>query len=46
MTDVQRHQNHYKYIDEHEKKKIALVMDNLTRIGAEDILVLDIHNAR
>jgi ATP phosphoribosyltransferase len=29
-----------------EKKKIALVMDNLTRIGAEDILVLDIHNAR
>ncbi|KAM5356337.1 hypothetical protein ACJ41O_002983 [Fusarium nematophilum] len=29
-----------------EKKKIALVMDNLTRVGAQDILVLDIHNAR
>ncbi|KAH7136635.1 hypothetical protein EDB81DRAFT_844600 [Dactylonectria macrodidyma] len=29
-----------------EKKKIALVMDDLTRIGAQDILVLDIHNAR
>ncbi|KAI1047651.1 hypothetical protein LB505_013081 [Fusarium chuoi] len=29
-----------------EKKKIALVMDELTRIGAQDILVLDIHNAR
>jgi ATP phosphoribosyltransferase len=29
-----------------EKKKIALVMDDLTRLGAEDILVLDIHNAR
>jgi ATP phosphoribosyltransferase len=29
-----------------ETKKIALVMDNLTRIGAQDILVLDIHNAR
>lgn len=29
-----------------EKKKIALVMDDLTQIGAQDILVLDIHNAR
>ncbi|KAJ4320603.1 ATP phosphoribosyltransferase (ATP-PRTase) (ATP-PRT) [Fusarium piperis] len=29
-----------------ESKKIALVMDELTRIGAQDILVLDIHNAR
>ncbi|KAM0244952.1 hypothetical protein ACHAQJ_010687 [Trichoderma viride] len=29
-----------------EKKKIALVMDNLTRVGAHDILVLDIHNTR
>ncbi|KAM0299046.1 hypothetical protein HYE67_009349 [Fusarium culmorum] len=29
-----------------EKKKIALVMDDLTQLGAEDILVLDIHNAR
>lgn len=29
-----------------EKKKIALVMDNLTRVGAQDILVLDIHNTR
>lgn len=29
-----------------EKKKIALVMDDLTRIGAEDIIVLDIHNTR
>ncbi|PHH70458.1 hypothetical protein CDD82_7097 [Ophiocordyceps australis] len=29
-----------------EKKKIALVMDKLTRIGAHDILVLDIHNTR
>lgn len=29
-----------------EKKKIALVMDDLTRVGAKDILVLDIHNTR
>jgi ATP phosphoribosyltransferase len=29
-----------------EKKRIALVMDDLTRVGAQDILVLDIHNAR
>lgn len=29
-----------------ETKKIALVMDDLTRLGAQDILVLDIHNAR
>ncbi|KAF4921177.1 ATP phosphoribosyltransferase [Colletotrichum viniferum] len=29
-----------------EKKKIALVMDDLTRVGAQDILVLDIHNTR
>ncbi|RFU72169.1 atp phosphoribosyltransferase [Trichoderma arundinaceum] len=29
-----------------EKKKIALVMDDLTRVGAHDILVLDIHNTR
>ncbi|KAF4976934.1 hypothetical protein FZEAL_6469 [Fusarium zealandicum] len=29
-----------------EKKKIALVMDELTRVGAQDILVLNIHNAR
>ncbi|KAL7892617.1 hypothetical protein HDV63DRAFT_389130 [Trichoderma sp. SZMC 28014] len=29
-----------------EKKKIALVMDDLKRVGAQDILVLDIHNTR
>ncbi|KAM3497212.1 hypothetical protein MY11210_009714 [Beauveria gryllotalpidicola] len=29
-----------------EKKKIALVMDELTHVGAQDILVLDIHNTR
>ncbi|KAM4059333.1 ATP phosphoribosyltransferase domain-containing protein [Hirsutella rhossiliensis] len=29
-----------------EKKKIALVMDDLSRVGAHDILVLDIHNTR
>ncbi|KAK5987703.1 ATP phosphoribosyltransferase [Cladobotryum mycophilum] len=29
-----------------EKKRIALVMDNLTRVGAQDIIVLDIHNTR
>ncbi|KHN98589.1 ATP phosphoribosyltransferase [Metarhizium album ARSEF 1941] len=29
-----------------EKKRIALVMDDLTRVGAQDILVLDIHNTR
>lgn len=29
-----------------EKKKIALVMDDLTRVGAHDIIVLDIHNTR
>ncbi|KAK9444341.1 ATP phosphoribosyltransferase [Metarhizium brunneum] len=29
-----------------EKKRIALVMDDLTRVGAHDILVLDIHNTR
>ncbi|KAK4168719.1 putative ATP phosphoribosyltransferase [Cladorrhinum sp. PSN259] len=29
-----------------EKKRIAPVMDDLTKIGATDILVLDIHNSR
>lgn len=29
-----------------EKKKIALVMDDLTKLGAQGILVLDIHNTR
>ena len=29
-----------------EKKKIAVVMDKLTAVGAQDILVLDIHNTR
>jgi ATP phosphoribosyltransferase len=29
-----------------EKKKIAVVMDELTKVGAQDILVLDIHNTR
>ncbi|KAG6040664.1 hypothetical protein E4U41_007517 [Claviceps citrina] len=29
-----------------EKKKIALVMDDLSKVGASDILVLDIHNTR
>lgn len=29
-----------------EKKKIATVMDDLTKVGATDILVLDIHNTR
>lgn len=29
-----------------EKKRIALVMDDLSRVGASDILVLDIHNTR
>lgn len=29
-----------------EKKRIALVMDDLTKVGAQDILVLDIHNTR
>ncbi|KAK3192835.1 ATP phosphoribosyltransferase (ATP-PRTase) (ATP-PRT) [Lecanicillium sp. MT-2017a] len=29
-----------------EKKKIAVVMDDLTGVGATDILVLDIHNTR
>ncbi|KAH7326759.1 hypothetical protein B0I35DRAFT_449190 [Stachybotrys elegans] len=29
-----------------EKKKIALVMDDLKRVGAQDIIVLDIHNTR
>lgn len=29
-----------------EKKRIAPVMDELTKVGATDILVLDIHNAR
>ncbi|EFX01263.1 ATP phosphoribosyltransferase [Grosmannia clavigera kw1407] len=29
-----------------EKKKIATVMDNLVKVGATDILVLDIHNTR
>ncbi|KND90317.1 ATP phosphoribosyltransferase, partial [Tolypocladium ophioglossoides CBS 100239] len=29
-----------------EKKKLALVMDDLARVGAHDILVLDIHNTR
>lgn len=29
-----------------EKKKLAIVMDGLSRVGAQDILVLDIHNTR
>ncbi|KAI6778089.1 ATP phosphoribosyltransferase-like protein [Emericellopsis cladophorae] len=29
-----------------EKKKIALVMDDLAKVGASDILVLDLHNTR
>ncbi|KAH8177728.1 ATP phosphoribosyltransferase domain-containing protein [Sarocladium implicatum] len=29
-----------------EKKKLALVMDDLASVGAQDILVLDIHNTR
>ena len=29
-----------------EKKRVALVMDELTKVGAQDILVLDIHNTR
>jgi ATP phosphoribosyltransferase len=29
-----------------EKKQIAPVMDRLIKVGAEDILVLDIHNTR
>ena len=29
-----------------EKKLIATVMDDLVRVGATDILVLDIHNTR
>lgn len=29
-----------------EKKRIALVMDELTRVGAQDILVIDIKNSR
>lgn len=29
-----------------EAKKIAVVMDELTRVGAHDILVLAIHNTR
>ncbi|KAK4143262.1 uncharacterized protein C8A04DRAFT_37624 [Dichotomopilus funicola] len=29
-----------------EKKRIAVVMDDLVQVGAEDILVLDIHNTR
>ncbi|KAK2609065.1 ATP phosphoribosyltransferase (ATP-PRTase) (ATP-PRT) [Conoideocrella luteorostrata] len=29
-----------------EKKKIALVMDELSGVGASDILVIDIHNSR
>jgi len=29
-----------------EKKRIAPVMDDLTKVGATDILVLDIHNTR
>lgn len=29
-----------------EKKAIATVMDNLVKVGATDILVLDIHNTR
>lgn len=29
-----------------EKKRIALVMDDLAQVGAQDILVLDIHNTR
>jgi ATP phosphoribosyltransferase len=29
-----------------EKKKVAVVMDELTEVGATDILVLDIHNTR
>ncbi|KOS20741.1 ATP phosphoribosyltransferase [Escovopsis weberi] len=29
-----------------EKKKLALAMDDLTQVGAQDIIVLDIHNTR
>lgn len=29
-----------------EKKRIAVVMDELSKVGAHDILVLDIHNTR
>ncbi|KEY64962.1 hypothetical protein S7711_08203 [Stachybotrys chartarum IBT 7711] len=29
-----------------EKKRIAIAMDDLTRVGAQDIIVLDIHNTR
>lgn len=29
-----------------EKKKIATAMDELVKVGATDILVLDIHNSR
>lgn len=29
-----------------EKKRIAVVMDELVKVGAEDVLVLDIHNTR
>ena len=29
-----------------EKKRIAVVMDELTEVGAQDILVLDIKNSR
>ena len=29
-----------------EKKKIAVVMDELTKVGAQDILVIDIKNSR
>lgn len=29
-----------------EKKRIAIVMDELTKVGAQDILVLDIKNSR
>ena len=29
-----------------EKKKIATVMDELTEVGAQDILVLEIKNTR
>jgi len=29
-----------------EKKRIATVMDELVQVGAQDVLVLDIHNTR
>ena len=29
-----------------ERKRVALAMDELVKVGATDILVLDIHNTR